>query len=317
MALLLAARPSVQVRLWSAFEENHRILRETRENQRFLPGVMLPDRVELTTQEAAATDGADLWITAIPTIHLRSTIRRFAAFATPQTAVLSLTKGIEAETFLRPSEILSEILGTDRLAVLSGPSHAEEVARGMPTSVAVSAQEAGLAEWIQSLLSSERFRIYTNSDRIGVELAGALKNVIGIAAGISDGLGYGDNAKSALLTRGLTEMTRFSTHYGAQSETFHGLAGMGDLITTCFSRHGRNRWLGEQLGRGLSLDAILASTRLAVEGVNTCRSVHDRCRNDGLEMPITSEVYRVLFEGKTPRQAVTDLMHRLPRAEQI
>jgi glycerol-3-phosphate dehydrogenase (NAD(P)+) len=218
-------------------------------------------------------------------------------------------------TFLRPTEVLTQVLGVPRVAVLSGPSHAEETSRGLPTTVAVASADAELARWIQCAFSTDRFRVYTNPDPIGVELGGALKNIIGIAAGISDGLELGDNAKSALLTRGLVEMTRFGVTFGAQAETFAGLAGLGDLITTCISPHGRNRHVGARLAGGETWPQIQASTSKVAEGVYTARSVHERSLQRGIDMPITAEVYRVLYEGKSPRAAVHDLMMRSPRDE--
>src|SRR5947209_5575717 len=233
-AILLACNPGHRVRLWSARAGNGRLLHERRENVHYLPGVPIPESVELTTDEAAAVEGAALWVSAVPTVYLRPTLSRFRSL--PHRApVVSLTKGIEIDTFRRPSEIIEEVLGVDRVAVLSGPSHAEEVSRGMPTSVSAASPDAALATEVQRRFSNDRVRVYTNPDVIGVELAGALKNVIGIAAGVCDGLGFGDNAKSALLTRGLVEMARFGGALGAEHATFQGLAGMGDLITTCFS----------------------------------------------------------------------------------
>jgi glycerol-3-phosphate dehydrogenase (NAD(P)+) len=229
--------------------------------------------------------------------------------------VLSLAKGIENESFLRPSEIVRQVLQVRDAAVLSGPSHAEEVARNLPTSVVVASSDLPLARWIQEHFTTDRFRVYTNLDVVGVELAGALKNVIGIAAGISDGLGFGDNAKAALLTRGLAEMARFGVAQGAEAQTFAGLAGMGDLITTCMSRHGRNRHVGECLARGETRTQILTRMTMVAEGVFTARSVHERATRLGLDMPITDEVYRVLYEDKDPRAAVNDLMLREPRPE--
>jgi glycerol-3-phosphate dehydrogenase (NAD(P)+) len=231
--------------------------------------------------------------------------------------VLSLAKGLERGTFLRPSEIVREVLGIHHLAVLSGPSHAEEVSRGLPTSVVAASQDLELARWVQQCFGTDRFRVYTSLDVLGVELAGALKNVIGIAAGVSDGLGFGDNAKSALMTRGLVEMARFGVALGAEHQTFFGLAGLGDLVTTCVSRHGRNRMVGERLGKGEKLADILASMSMVAEGVYTTTSVHERSVRMGVEMPITTEVYRVLYEDKSPGDAVTDLMQRLPKFEQL
>ena len=234
-----------------------------------------------------------------PDDHLRQTLSRFRSFATPATAVVSLTKGNEGGSFRRPAEIIGDVLGTERIAVLSGPSHAEEVCRGLPTSVVVAGPVSSLTAMVQGCFNTDRFRVYTNPDLIGVELAGALKNVIGIAAGICDGLEFGDNAKAALLTRGLVEITRFGMALGAEPDTFQGLAGVGDLITTCFSPHGRNRRVGELLGRGQSLAEILAGTSAVAEGVTTAKSVHERCRRWS-GMPITTGVYRVLYEGCHP-----------------
>jgi glycerol-3-phosphate dehydrogenase (NAD(P)+) len=316
-ALLLAQKPEHRVRLWSARAENGERLRSTRENTRYLPGVTIPESIELLTDPPAAIRDADLCVTAIPTIYLRQTLERFRGLASSNTAVVSLTKGIELSTFRRPSEIIAETLGTQRVAALSGPSHAEEVSRGMPTSVVVAGADGSLTAWIQKCFSNDRFRVYTNPDLVGVELAGALKNVIGVAAGICDGLAFGDNAKSALLTRGLVEMTRFGMAHGAEHDTFVGLAGVGDLITTCFSRHGRNRLVGERLGRGETLPAIRASMTAVAEGVTTAKSVHDRVQPMGLEMPITRAVYRVLYEGVPPAEAVTELMSRRSGSERL
>jgi glycerol-3-phosphate dehydrogenase (NAD(P)+) len=315
ITLLLAQDPDHRVTLWSAREENARILRERRENLRLLPGVPIPPSVGLTTDVRQAVAGADLWIAAIPTVYLRETLSRLAPLVRPEVPVLSLAKGLEMGTFRRPTEVLAEVLGARRLAVLSGPSHAEEVSRGLPTSVVVASPEPELARRVQQHFGTDRFRVYTHPDMLGVELAGALKNVIGIAAGIGDGLGFGDNSKSALLTRGVVEMARFGVALGAEHQTFFGLAGIGDLITTCVSRHGRNRHVGERLGRGEKLGGILAGMTMVAEGVYTTRSVHDRAARMGIDMPITNEVYRVLYEDKDPRAAVNDLMLREPRSE--
>ncbi len=315
IALLLAQDSSHRVTLWSAFEENARILRERRENVRLLPGVPIPPTVALTTDAGQAVQGADLWIMAIPTVYLRATLARLAPAFQGDRPVLSLAKGLENETFLRPSEILRQLLGVSRVAVLSGPSHAEEVSRGMPTTVVAASDDFELARWVQQHFRTERFRVYTNLDVAGVELGGALKNVIGIAAGISDGLGLGDNAKAALLTRGVVEMARFGVALGAEHQTFYGLAGLGDLITTCISRHGRNRHVGERLGRGEKLAEILGSMKMVAEGVYTTRSVYQKAARMGIDMPITTEVYRVLYEDKDPRTAVDELMLRRPRSE--
>ncbi len=314
VAVLLARRPDHRVRLWAPREATAVALASARENARLLPGVPIPPDVLVTADPADATADADCWVTAVPTAFLRPAVERLRAVRGPDVPVVSLTKGIEADTFLRPSEILAETLGASRVAVLSGPSRAGEVAKGLPTSVVVAAADLGLAAWLQDHFGTERFRVYTNGDVAGVELAGALKNVVGIAAGICDGLGFGDNAKAALLTRGLVEMTRFGVAHGAEPATFAGLAGMGDLITTCFSPHGRNRRVGDRLGRGEPLAAVLAGPQVA-EGVYTSRSVYDRTRRMGLDVPIMAAVYRVLHEGRSPAEAVNELMSRRQKGE--
>jgi glycerol-3-phosphate dehydrogenase (NAD(P)+) len=316
IALLLAQNPRHRVTLWSAREDNGRLLREHRENVRLLPGVPIPPAVELTMDIRKAVADAELWVTAIPTIYLRSTLDRIAASVPSGPPVLSLAKGLENHTFLRPTEIVTQRLGVQKVAVLSGPSHAEETSRGLPASVVVASRDRELARAIQAMFSTERFRVYTNPDPIGVELAGALKNIIGIAAGINDGLGLGDNAKAALLTRGLVEMTRFGVALGAEARTFTGLAGLGDLITTCVSPHGRNHRVGQRLAGGERWADIQANMTMVAEGAYTARSVHERSGQMGIDMPITGQVYRVLYEDKDPRAAVTDLMLRQPRGEE-
>jgi glycerol-3-phosphate dehydrogenase (NAD(P)+) len=316
IALLLARNESHRVTLWSAREENARILRERRENLYLLPGVKIPETVSLTTDIRQAVADAEVGVVAIPTVYLRQTLEAIGLAVPARLPLVSLSKGLEVHTFLRPSEILQQVLNTERCAVLSGPSHAEEVSAGCPTTVVAASADADLARWVQERFSTERFRVYTNEDVLGVELAGALKNVIGIAAGISDGLGFGDNAKAALLTRGLVEMARFGVALGALHHTFFGLAGLGDLITTCVSQHGRNRRVGERLGRGEKLAEILCGMHMVAEGLYTARSVHDRAAQMGIDMPITTEVYRVLYEDKSPLAAVNDLMLREPTSEQ-
>jgi glycerol-3-phosphate dehydrogenase (NAD(P)+) len=315
IALLLAQNPRHRVTLWSAREDNGRLLQQHRENIRLLPGIPIPPAVHLTMNLPRAVAGAALWVAAIPTIYLRPTLTRIASVVRPGPPVLSLAKGLENGTFLRPTEILTQVLGVEKVAVLSGPSHAEETSRGLPASVVVASRDLELAQSVQQMFGTERFRVYTNLDPIGVELAGALKNIIGIAAGINDGLGLGDNAKSALLTRGLVEMTRFGVALGAQARTFSGLAGLGDLITTCVSPHGRNHRVGQRLARGERWADIQAGMSMVAEGAYTARSVHERAAQMGIDMPIAAEVYRVLYENKDPRAAVTDLMLRSPKGE--
>jgi glycerol-3-phosphate dehydrogenase (NAD(P)+) len=315
VALLLAQRSDHVVTLWSARAENARSIREKRENIRLLPGVLIPEKVNLTGDIEEAVQDVDCLIAAIPTVYLRATLEPISGSIPAERPIVSLAKGLEVDTFLRPTEILCRLLGPHPVAVLSGPSHAEEVSRGKPTTVVAASADSGLARSVQQQFASERFRVYTNEDMIGVELAGALKNVIGIAAGICDGLGFGDNAKAALLTRGLVEMARFGVALGADHQTFFGLAGLGDLITTCVSPHGRNRLVGCRLGKGEKLSLILASMNMVAEGVYTTRSVHERGARMGIEMPIAAEVFRVLYEDKDPLRAVGDLMLREPKEE--
>ena len=287
----------------------------SRENRRLLPGVHLPEQIAVTADITVAVAGADLLVVAVPTAYLRTSLAGLAAALPAKRPVVSVVKGIENGTFLRPSQIIREVLGDRDVAVLCGPSHAEEFARRLPASVVVAGDNPAFLHEAQALFTTDRFRVYTNRDVVGVELAAALKNVVAIAAGICDGLRYGDNAKAALLTRGIVEITRFGVALGAQAETFSGLAGIGDLITTCFSGYGRNRRVGERLGQGARLPDILAEIHGVAEGVTTCKSVYDQARLKDIEMPIGTEVYRVLFEGKSPVAATDSLMLRPPRAE--
>jgi glycerol-3-phosphate dehydrogenase (NAD(P)+) len=303
------------VRLWARDPARAEELAHTRENARHLPGVSLPAPVEVTPQACDATAGAELIVAAIPSAFLRATLFGLADRMAPGVPVLSVVKGIEYGTFARPSQVVWETLGPRPIAVLSGPGHAEELARGLPASLVVAGEDEGLNVRVRDALNRGLLRVYMNPDPLGVELGGALKNILGIAAGICDGLGFGDNAKAALLTRGLAEITRFGVHLGAQPSTFYGLAGVGDLVTTCYSAFGRNRRVGERIGRGEAPDDILAGMVDVAEGVPTTRGVHDQARRHGIEMPITGEVYQILFEGKSPRAAVTDLMFRSPKVE--
>ncbi len=314
-SVILAEKGAERVVLWAHEAALAAEIDRHRENRRFLPGVPLPDVVEVTADEATAAADPELCVVAIPSAFLRNTLTRFAGRIDPDCPTVSVVKGIEVDTFLRPSEIIRQVLGCRRVAVLSGPCHAEEVARRLPASVVGASEDERLAALVQTTFTTRRFRVYTNPDLVGTELAGALKNVIAIAAGICDGLGYGDNAKSALMTRGLAEIRRLGVALGARPQTFAGLAGVGDLITTCISPYGRNRRVGERLGRGETLQQILASTESVAEGVPTAKAVHHLAQKVGVEMPITAEVYRVLFEGKPPEQATDSLMTRPLRSE--
>lgn len=314
-SILLADHPGQAVSIWARNPDHAREIQQDRENRRLLPEVPLPDVVSVTGDIQEAIAGADMLVVAIPTAYLREALTGLAEHLTANRPVVSVVKGLENETFRRPSEIIAEVLGDRTVVALGGPSHAEEIARRLPASVVAASGDLVMAKKVQAMFSTDRFRVYTNLDMLGVELAAALKNVIAIAAGICDGLGYGDNAKSALMTRGLVEMTRFGTSLGAEPVTFSGLAGIGDLITTCISPYGRNRRVGERLGKGETLSQILQSMEAVAEGVTTTRSVHELAEQMGIDMPITAEVYRVLFEEKSPEEATDALMLRPPRRE--
>jgi glycerol-3-phosphate dehydrogenase (NAD(P)+) len=314
-AWVLSQQPGVQVRLWARNATFARHIDETRENSRLLPRVRLPESIGVTADRAAALGDADVVILCIPTRGLREAIDSMAE-RIPQSALLvSAIKGIENESLMRPSQIVQQITGQRPVVVLGGPCHAEEITRRKPASIVAACDFPEAAQTIQSLMSTEFLRIYANTDQVGVELAGALKNVIAIAAGICDGLEFGDNAKAALITRGLAEMVRFGTALGADRETFYGLAGLGDLVTTCNSPHSRNRAVGEGLGRGRSLAEIQESMSAVAEGVQTARSVHHLSLRESIDMPIATQVYQVLFEGQSPRSAALELMQRPLKAE--
>jgi glycerol-3-phosphate dehydrogenase (NAD(P)+) len=314
LALLLAGKGN-RVRLWGAFPDYVEEMRQRRENVRFLPGVPLPVAIELTSELPTAVEGAALLLLAIPSQFMRGVLRRLARSYTRGTPIVSVAKGIENRTLLRPTQIVADVLGRVPVVALSGPSHAEEVARGLPATVTAASRSAALARRAQQLFMTDRFRVYTTTDVVGVELGGAVKNVVAIAAGICDGLGLGDNAKAALLTRGLAEMTRLGVALGARRDTFAGLAGIGDLITTCTSPYGRNRSVGIQIAQGKSLKDILAGMQMVAEGVRTTLSVRALARRHRVEMPIAAQVYQVLFRGKDPKTAVRDLMVRAARDE--
>lgn len=319
MAIHLA-RCGQRVALWSRRDEGAAAIRRDRENRRLLPGCPLPPSVDVTADIASAAE-ADALLVAVPSRFLRSQLREIAGAVPSGTPVISVIKGIEVETFSRPSEVITQELGERSVCCLFGPSHAEEIAKGKPTSVVAASSDLGWAERVQRFASNDRFRVYSSDDQVGVEWAGAMKNVMGLAAGIVDGIGYGDNAKAALLTRAILEMQRFGEVFGADPRTFIGLAGVGDLITTCTSEHGRNLAVGRRLGQGETLEAILQSMNGQVaEGIPTTAAIFamlaardaDAARSD---LPIVAETHAVLFDGKSPRDACDSLMRRPLKAE--
>jgi len=310
LAMRLCAN-GIETTLWSSFAEQAEAMAATRRNEAYLPGVELPAELEFSADPYSAAEGVDLVVSVVPTQFLRSVASRFEDALHGNLPVVSATKGLEIDTFSPPVSILRGVIGRRPFGVLTGPSHAEEVARGLPASIVVASESAELAAVTQRAFSSETLRVYTSDDPVGAELAGALKNVIALAAGISDGLGLGDNAKAALLTRGMLEMARFAELRGGKLETFFGLAGVGDLVTTCCSKHSRNRAVGEAIGRGETLEQILTRMKMVAEGVWTTKALFGP-ESDlrGLELPIAEQVHAILFEEKDPRAAVLDLMRR-------
>jgi len=313
-AMMLAER-GVHVRMWGVRREQIEALKATRENRLYLPGVRIPERVSFTIDADAAFRGADLVVSAIPCQYMRSVWERLRPVYPRGTPICSVAKGIENETLLRPTQIVTDVLGPAPVCALSGPSIAVELARCLPATVVSASKDAELARLVQGAFSSQWFRVYTNDDLLGVELAGATKNVIALAAGILDGLRAGDNAKAALLARGLAEITRLGVAMGARRETFSGLAGMGDLVTTCVSPHGRNRMAGELIGRGRRVEDVIAGTPSVIEGIPTAQSVVQLARRHGVEMPITEAVHGVLFEGKDVLATLSELMARRLKGE--
>ena len=318
LAILLAEKGH-RVGLWQLeADQVERVIR-TRENAIYLPGVRIPETVRISSELSDIVPDREMVVFAVPCQFARSVARKAGRMIAETSVVVNGAKGIENETLKRMSEVLLEEiagLGADRVATLSGPCHAEEVSRKIPTTVVAASTNRSITERIQSAFMSPTFRVYTNTDIIGVELGGALKNVIALASGICDGLGFGDNTKGALLTRGSAEISRLGLTMGARAETFAGLSGMGDLITTCISLHSRNRHVGEEIGKGRSLDRVLREMGgMVAEGVRTTLSAFQLSRKLEVEMPITDQMYKVLFEGKAPQEAVADLMMRDAKPE--
>ena len=317
---ILLTQNGHDVTMWGAFEESIERLIQNREQSRLLPGVRVPASVRLTANDNECFTGATMILSAIPTQFMRGVWERLKPYLPANVPILSVAKGIEMGSLLRPTQVIGDVLwgrnhSGQPMCVLSGPNIAGEIARYLPATAVAACDDDSIARRVQAALATQWFRVYTNSDTIGVELSGAVKNVIAIAAGIVDGLAAGNNAKAALVTRGLVEIQRLGVAMGAKEETFNGLAGVGDLITTCVSPEGRNRTVGEQIGKGRKLDEILASMDSVAEGVPTTKAVRELARRYNVDMPITDAVYAVLFENKDVLRAVTDLMTRDPKSE--
>lgn len=318
LAIMLAER-GIDAFLWSWTEEEASQFKEAGENILLLPGFPFPQGLTITGSLEKALEGADLVIFVVPSKSMRENVKGAKDYLRDNMIIVSAAKGLEAGTDKRMSQVIEEEVDEHlhhRICVLSGPTLAKEVARGLPATAVIAAEEEGMAREAQSLLMSPRFRVYTSNDVVGVELGGAFKNIIAIGAGLCDGLGYGHNAKAALIARGLAEITRLGVAAGGQPSTFTGLAGLGDLVVTCSSPLSRNHFVGEQLAKGQPLKEILASLGLSVaEGIDTTAAARKMAQDLGVEMPITEHIYRVLFERLDPRQAVAELMGRPPKAE--
>jgi len=314
LAILWSKRGN-PITLWGNDPGRAARLRETRENVEYLPSVRIPDSITVTS-EIADCAGAELIVFVTPSVALRSVAQRLqAAGLGPGAILLSGTKGIEHGTGMRMTEVLHEIFPNNTIAVLSGPNLAVEISRDLPTAAVLGCRNPQCAEELQSYLGSERFRIYSSDETIGIELGGALKNVFAIAAGASDGFGLGDNSKAALVTRSLAELLRLGTAMGGNPRTFYGLSGAGDLIATCFSQLSRNRRVGERLGRGETLVQISASTHMVAEGIPTAKSAYECARKLQIETPIIDQIYSVVHEGKRPADAMRELLARDQKAE--
>ncbi len=302
------------VTMWGPFADYIEELRKNRVNTRFLPGVELPSEIAFTADRVEAVERAEVVVLATPSHYFQEICSRFSGLITPGMTVVSLTKGF-SEAHCRMSVVAKETLHVPHVVVISGPSHAEEVSRRIPTAVVAACEDEALARRVQALFMGPRFRVYTSPDPLGVEIGGAVKNVIAIAVGASDGLGFGDNTRAALITRGLSEITRLAVAMGANAETLSGLSGIGDLIVTCTSRHSRNHSVGERLGRGESIGSILESMKMVAEGVWNAKTVYELAQKYSVSMPITEVVYRMCYEGLSAADSVMLLMERDSRSE--
>ena len=313
-ALLLAGYGH-DVTVWGAFPDYIEECRRTRRNEKFLKGVTLPDALKLTADREEAVKGAEVVVLAPPSKYFTSVVGSFKGLITPEMLVVSITKGLCEKTNRRMTDLGAEILGTGPLVALAGPTHAEEVARGVPTAIVAACEDPEKAKRVQAVWSGPLFRVYTSADPVGVEIGGAVKNVLAIAVGCSDGMGFGDNTRAALITRGLVEMKRFVLAYGGQPETLSGLAGIGDLIVTCTSRHSRNHSVGERIGQGEKIGDILGSMQMVAEGVWNSKVVHEIAARLGVDMPICELVNKVCYEDFPAKEAVAAIMGRELKSE--
>jgi len=304
-----------EVCIWSILEDEVKMLRETHEHKEKLPGVILSQEIDFYTDIQKAIQDKEVLILAVPSPYIRSTAKMMSEFVEEGQIIVNVAKGIEDTTLSTMSQIIEQEIPKAKVSVLSGPSHAEEVGRGIPTTIVVGAKEKSTALFIQSIFMNERFRVYTSPDVCGIELGAALKNVVALAAGIADGLGYGDNTKAALITRGIAEIARLGIAMGGKQETFSGLSGMGDLIVTCASMHSRNRRAGILIGKGYSMQEAMDEVKMVVEGVYSAKAGRKLAKKYEIDLPIIEQVNLVLFEGKDPADAVKELMVRDKKIE--
>ena len=309
------ARNNHEVVIWSIMEDEIKMLNEHREHIDKLPGVKLAENISFTTDMEKAIKGMDMLVLAVPSIFTRSTSKNMATFVEEGQIIACVGKGIEDNTFMTITDIVEEEIPQADVAVLCGPSHAEEVGQGLPTTVVAGAHSQKTAEFIQDTFMNETFRVYTSPDMLGMELGGSFKNVIALAAGMCDGLGFGDNTKAALIVRGISEVARLAVAMGAKPETVNGLTGVGDLIVTCQSKHSRNRKAGELMGQGMTMDQATKEVKMVVEGVYSAKAALALGKKYYVQMPIIEEVNKVLFEDKSAKEAVYDLMIREKRVE--
>ena len=312
---LLLHKNGHKITVWSIVESEIEMLRSEHEHKEKLPGVLLPEDMEFTTDLEAAVKEKDILVLAVPSPYTRSTSKSMAPFVKDGQIIVDVAKGIEESTLLRLSEIIEEEIPQAEVAVLSGPSHAEEVGRGIPTTIVVGARRKKTAEYLQNVFMNEVFRVYISPDVLGIELGAALKNVVALAAGIADGLGYGDNTKAALITRGIAEIARLGTVMGGRWETFVGLTGIGDLIVTCASMHSRNRRAGILIGQGYTMEEAMKEVKMVVEGVYSAKAAMGLAKKYNVQIPIIEQVNMVLFEGKSAAEAVGSLMLRDKKIE--
>lgn len=312
---ILLEKNGHEVTLWSHREEEVKELAKSREHKSKLPGVQIPERIEITGNLESALQAKDVLVFAVPSVAVRSTAKKVAPYVKKGQLIVNVAKGIEETTLMTLTDIIEEEIPGAKGCVLSGPSHAEEVSRGLPTTCVVGAKDKETAEFLQNVFMSPAFRVYISPDILGIELGGALKNVIALAAGTADGLGYGDNTKAALITRGITEIARLGIAMGAKADTFYGLSGIGDLIVTCASKHSRNRKAGYLMGQGRSMQQAMDEVNMVVEGVYSAKAGLALSQKYKVEMPIIEQVNKVLFEGKAPAAAVKELMVRDKKIE--